>query len=76
MSALLKANESSLKQEEEENGLGDKEIEPDFSVNEDDIRESLKTFVKGMSESERNRFLGIYAKYQDKGGNLTRESIK
>jgi hypothetical protein len=50
--------------------------EPDFSINEDDVKESLKTFVKGMSESEKNRFLGIYAKYQDKGGNQTIESIK
>jgi hypothetical protein len=38
--------------------------------------ESLKTFVKGMSESEKRRFLGIYAKYQDKGGSTTAASIK
>jgi|LauGreDrversion4_2_1035121.scaffolds.fasta_scaffold186792_3 hypothetical protein len=37
--------------------------EPDFSINEDDIRESLQTFVKGMSEAEKKRFLAIYAKY-------------
>ena len=42
--------------------------EPDFSINEDDIYENLTTFVRGINEGERNRFLGIYAKYQDKGG--------
>ena len=30
---------------------------------EDDIREALRSFVKGMNEQERNRFLGIYHKY-------------
>jgi hypothetical protein len=53
-----------LKEQEEEV----EEEEPDFSIDEGDIRESFKTFVKGMSEGERRRFLGIYAKYQDKGG--------
>ena len=66
MSQLLKAHEQPSSQEIEEDGSPE---EPDFRINEEDIRESLKTFVKGMSESERNRFLSIYAKYQDKGGN-------
>jgi len=48
-----------LKEQEEEV----EEEEPDFSIDEGDIRESFKTFVKGMSEGERRRFLGIYAKY-------------
>jgi hypothetical protein len=29
-----------------------------------------------MNEQEKRRFLGIYAKYQDKGGNQTAETIK
>lgn len=37
--------------------------EPDFTIGEEDVRESLKTFVKGMSEEEKRRFLGIYRKY-------------
>ena len=28
-------------------------VEPDFSINEDDIYENLKTFVKGINEGER-----------------------
>ena len=51
------------------------EGEPDFSIGPEDVRESLKTFVRGMNEQERRRFLGIYAKYQDKGGN-TSEAIR
>ena len=35
----------------------------DFSINEDDIMENMKTFVRGMNEQERQRFLAIYAKY-------------
>jgi len=42
--------------------IDDKE-EPDFSINEEDVIENLKTFVKGINESERKRFLGIYEKY-------------
>jgi hypothetical protein len=61
MSQLLKAHEQPASEALDVGGV---ELEePDFSINEDDIRESLKTFVKGMSESEKNRFLGIYAKY-------------
>jgi hypothetical protein len=60
MSQLLKAHEQPASEAMDE---GVELEEPDFSINEDDIRESLKTFVKGMSESEKNRFLGIYAKY-------------
>ena len=41
--------------------------EPDFSIGENDIRETLKSFVKGMNKDEMNRFIGIYKKYQDKG---------
>lgn len=48
----------------------------DFSIDEKDVKNSLKTFVKGMNESEKRRFLAIYAKYQDKGGNNTAEGIK
>jgi hypothetical protein len=59
----------------EESGMGDG-MESDFSINERDVREALRTFVKGMSEDERRRFLHIYAKYQDKGGAFTAESIK
>ncbi len=55
MSEVLKA---------EERG---QESDPDFSIGIEDIKESLKTFVKGMNEGEKRRFLGIYAKYQDKG---------
>jgi hypothetical protein len=36
----------------------------------------MKGFVKGISESERNRFLNIYYKYQDKGGVVTKEEIR
>lgn len=51
-------------------------MEPDFSIGEEDVKEALNTFVRGMSEDERRRFLGIYAKYQDKGGAVSAESIK
>ena len=60
----------------EERGDGSSGEEPDFRIAEQDVRESIKTFVKGMSEQEKRRFLGIYAKYQDKGGNQSAESIK
>jgi hypothetical protein len=51
-------------------------IDPDFSIGEKEVRESIKTFVKGMNEGERRRFLGIYAKYQDKGGTTKPEEIR
>ncbi len=60
--------------EQEKAAAPDEEV--DFSICEADVRDSLRTFVKGMSEQERNRFLAIYAKYQDKGGNNTAEAIK
>ena len=41
----------------------DSNLEADFSISETDIMDSLKSFVKGISDQERNRFLGIYAKY-------------
>ncbi len=56
MSQLLKAHESPSQSTE----VND---EPDFSINEDDIKESMNTFVKGMNEGEKRRFLAIYAKY-------------
>jgi len=58
-----------LKQEEENNAGGDndEQEEVDFTIEEPDVLETFKTFVKGMSKQEKQRFLGIYAKYQDKG---------
>jgi hypothetical protein len=50
-------------------GENDDGIEANFRISQQDVRESMKTFVKGMSEQEKRRFLAIYAKYQDKGGN-------
>lgn len=68
MSEVLKAEEVA--------GRSDQNEEVDFSIAEKDIRESFKTFVKGMNETEKRRFLDIYAKYQDKGGNNSAEGIK
>eukprot|EP00347_Sterkiella_histriomuscorum_P013019 403366324 len=65
MSKILKESEGSNQQDED----------PDFSINEEDILENLKVFVKGINDQERRRFLGIYAKYQDKGGNNSAEQI-
>jgi hypothetical protein len=67
-----------LKNEEKRGNIsGDNEsVEADFRISQQDVRESMKTFVKGMSEQEKRRFLAIYAKYQDKGGNQSAESIK
>jgi len=67
-----------LKNEEKRGNIsGDNEsAEADFRISQQDVRESMKTFVKGMSEQEKRRFLAIYAKYQDKGGNQSAESIK
>jgi len=48
-----------LKNEEKGGGSA----QADFRIAEQDVRESMKTFVKGMSEHEKRRFLGIYAKY-------------
>ena len=39
------------------------EEEPDFSIDEEDIKQAFKEFVKGMNEGERNRFLRIYEKF-------------
>ena len=50
-------------------------VEPDFSINEFDVIETLKTFARGINEEEKRRFEGIYAKFQDKGG-VTADSIK
>ena len=36
---------------------------PDFHIKEEDVWQALKEFVKGINEGERNRFLGIYAKF-------------
>ena len=67
---------SEVLKNEEKGGSDGGKIEPDFRITQTDVRESMKTFVKGMSEQEKRRFLGIYAKYQDKGGNQSAESIK
>ena len=57
-----------LKEQELKKGpVNGEEAEISFSINEEDIEANLKTFVKGINDQERNRFLGIYAKYQDKG---------
>ena len=63
-----------LKEEESRKGGGAQEVS--FGIAEQDIKESFRSFVKGMSESEKRRFLGIYAKYQDKGGASMHEAIK
>ncbi len=66
---------SEVLKHEENNGRSD-ENEVDFRISQNDVRESMRTFVRGMSEQEKRRFLAIYAKYQDKGGNQSAESIK
>ena len=48
-----------------ENSQSDEQVE--FCINQADVSEALKTFVKGMNESEMQRFLNIYRKYEDKG---------
>ena len=74
MSQVLKAQEGSSNSHDGD--FVDDDDDVDFSIGEEDVRESLKTFVKGMSEQEKRRFIDIYNKYQDKGGNNTANSIK
>lgn len=69
------AKMSEVLKHEENNGRS-AENEVDFRISQHDVRESMRTFVRGMSEQEKRRFLAIYAKYQDKGGNQSAESIK
>lgn len=53
----------------------DFESEPDFSINESDISQTLTTFVKGMDPQTIRKYLQIYHKYQDKGQNKA-EDVK
>ncbi len=56
------AKMSEVLKHEENNDRSD-ENEVDFRISQHDVRESMRTFVRGMSEQEKRRFLAIYAKY-------------